>query len=59
MYLDEEGLIKPVEDLNEVSHVTPVHLILGAVSDFMFVPLFLLLWRTDALFADHALSSRL
>jgi len=38
MYLDEEGLIKPVEDLNEVCHFTPVHLILGEVSDFMFVP---------------------
>jgi hypothetical protein len=36
MYLDEEGLIKPVEHLNEFSHVTPVHLILGEVPDFMF-----------------------
>jgi hypothetical protein len=37
MYLDEEGPTKSVEDLNTVCQRIPVHLILGEVSDFMFV----------------------
>ncbi|KIM42649.1 hypothetical protein M413DRAFT_444334 [Hebeloma cylindrosporum] len=35
MYLDVEGVIKPVEALNKVCHITSVHLILGEVSDFI------------------------
>ena len=47
MYIDEEGLIKPVEDLNKVCHLTPVHLIFGEVSNFM----------SDFMFISFALSS--
>jgi len=37
MYLDEEGLTKPVRDLNKVCPITPVYLILGKLPDFMFI----------------------
>jgi hypothetical protein len=37
MYRDAEGPIKPVRDLNKVCADRPVHLILGAVHDFMYV----------------------
>ncbi|KAG6826106.1 hypothetical protein H0H92_001107 [Tricholoma furcatifolium] len=35
MYRDAEGPTKPVQDLRKVCKVLPVHLILGAVNDFM------------------------
>ncbi|KIM42647.1 hypothetical protein M413DRAFT_26672 [Hebeloma cylindrosporum] len=48
MYLDEEGLTNPVEALNKVCHLIPVHLILGEVPDLMFV-----LQEAPALLASH------
>lgn len=38
MYLDVEGSIKPVDDLNLVCHRIPVDLVLGKKPDFMCVP---------------------
>lgn len=38
MYRDEDGATKPMEDLNRVCADRPVHLILGSVHDFMYVP---------------------
>lgn len=39
MYRDVEGPTKPVEDLNEICHRIPIHLILGKVDDLMYVNL--------------------
>ncbi|KAF9040786.1 Alpha/Beta hydrolase protein [Panaeolus papilionaceus] len=35
MYMDEPGPVKPVDDLNVISHSIPVHLILGEKKDFV------------------------
>ncbi|KDR74241.1 hypothetical protein GALMADRAFT_249994 [Galerina marginata CBS 339.88] len=35
MYLDTEGSIKPVEDLDRICHSVPIHLILGEKPDFI------------------------
>ena len=37
MYRDIEGPTKPVEDLDEICHRIPIHLILGKVGDLMYV----------------------
>ena len=38
MYSDVAGATEPVYDLDRVCHLIPVHLILGRIKDFMYVP---------------------